>query len=395
MGKITVIVPVYNAGPHLPRCVESILSQTCQDLQVILIDDGSTDGSGRLCDRYAQLDGRVEVCHTENKGPVAARKLGLQRSMGEHVGFVDADDYVEPDMFELLRNEIGDSGADFVHMGYIREQGGRSEDVISFREQTLDLPDMDAREEILTRYVFQPEGDRSISPSLWSKLFKRELIQTCYSALPDEQRYGEDLLCLCLCILESGRIRLSGKARYHYTIQDSSLSHLHDMEWAVAEAGLQYHLLKVLQNHDEPAYLRLKDPICRYLVDKEIFMMKRLGIKELCISRFYYKGVEGLKGKKIVLYGAGEVGQDYYLQFCRHRDIDIVAWLDSGWQRYRFDYASVRGMSALDDCEYETIVIAVWREETAREIGKMLMSRGQSGEKILWEKPGKTAESSS
>lgn len=392
MGKITVIVPAYNAGPHISRCVESILGQTYHDLQIILVDDGSTDGTGELCDRYAKSDGRVEACHTENKGLVAARKLGLRRAVGEYTGFVDADDYVEPDMFELLWNEIRESGADFVHMGYIEENCGRSEAIYGFRERTLDLPDMGSREDTLAQYVFRPEGDRFISPSIWSKLFRRELIQKCYAALPDEQQYGEDLLCLCLCILESRRIRLSRHARYHYAIQGESLSHLHNMEWAVAEAGLQYHLLKLLRDYDPSVYLKLQGHICRFLVGREISMIKSLGIKDLNISEFYYKNAGDLRGRKIVLYGAGKVGQDYYLQFCRYRDIDIVAWLDSGWQGYRFDYAGVRGISELDSCECDRIVIAVWREDTAREIEKMLMGRGQGKEKICWEVPGRVLD---
>ena len=99
-GKITVIVPVYNAEPYLPQCIESILRQTYPNLQIILVDDGSTDGSGMICDKYAGMDGRIEVYHTENRGLVAARKLGIRCSTGKYVGFVDADDYIDPEMYE-------------------------------------------------------------------------------------------------------------------------------------------------------------------------------------------------------------------------------------------------------------------------------------------------------
>lgn len=389
METISVIIPIYNAAPHLPRCIESVLGQTYANLQIILIDDGSTDGSGDVCDRYAESDGRVEAYHTENRGLVAARRLGLRYARGEYVGFVDADDYAEPDMFELLWEEIKGSGADFAHMGYIQETCGKSEAVCGFQEGTLDLPDRDSREEALERYVLRAEEDRFITPSIWSKLFRKGLIQKCYVAVPEEQQYGEDLLCLCLCILESRRIRLSGHARYHYVVQDSSLSHLDNAERIVAEAGLQYHLLKVLREYDGSVYRRLQDRICRFLIGREMSAMRLLGIKNLYIPEFYYKNAEDLRGKKIVLYGAGKVGQDYYMQLCRYRDIDIVAWLDSGWQRYRFDYADVKGISELDGCECEKIVIAVWKEETAGEIESMLVGCGQGREKICWEKPGR------
>lgn len=165
-----------------------------------------------MCDRYAASDGRVEVCHTENRGSVAARRLGLSCSVGEYISFVDADDYVEPDMFELLWNEIRDSGADFVHMGYIREKDGKSEAVHGFREGTFDLPDMAGRENVLAQYVFQLEEDRS-------------------------------------------------------------LSHLHHMERVMAEPGLQYHLLKILRDYDPSVYRRLQDHICRFLINRGIVRM--------------------------------------------------------------------------------------------------------------------------
>ena len=119
--KITVIVPIYNAELYISKCIDSILKQTYSHLQIILIDDGSTDSSGKICDRYANLDKRVEVYHTTNNGLVAARKLGLQLAKGKYIGFVDADDYIEPNMFSELILNLIKTDADFVHSGFIEE----------------------------------------------------------------------------------------------------------------------------------------------------------------------------------------------------------------------------------------------------------------------------------
>lgn len=99
---ITVIVPVYNIMDYLPRCVHSITAQTYRELEIILVDDGSTDGTGELCDRLAREDGRIKVYHKENGGSSSARNLALEHATGEYVGFVDSDDYIAPDMYELL-----------------------------------------------------------------------------------------------------------------------------------------------------------------------------------------------------------------------------------------------------------------------------------------------------
>ena len=105
---ITVIIPVYNIEDYLPRCVRSITAQTYQHLEIILVDDGSTDGTGQLCDRLAEEDERIRVCHKENGGSSSARNLALAHAKGEYVGFVDSDDYIASDMYELLMRGIQD-----------------------------------------------------------------------------------------------------------------------------------------------------------------------------------------------------------------------------------------------------------------------------------------------
>lgn len=99
---ISVVVPVYNVKPYLEKCIDSILHQTYQDLEVLLVDDGATDGSGEICDRYASADARIRVIHKENGGSSSARNRGIEEASGAYIGFVDADDYIAPDMYETL-----------------------------------------------------------------------------------------------------------------------------------------------------------------------------------------------------------------------------------------------------------------------------------------------------
>ena len=117
---ISVIIPVYNIEAYIADCVESIMNQTYQNLQIILVDDGSDDGSGAICNQYADLDQRIEVIHQPNKGLVSARKNGLKRAKGDYIGFVDGDDYIETEMYERLLEEMQKSNADFIHSGLIK-----------------------------------------------------------------------------------------------------------------------------------------------------------------------------------------------------------------------------------------------------------------------------------
>lgn len=103
---ISIIVPVYNTKEYLTRCVESLLAQTCSELEILLVDDGSTDGSGALCDALAQRDGRIRVLHKENGGSSTARNLGIAEARGEFLGFIDSDDYADQDMYERLLGAV-------------------------------------------------------------------------------------------------------------------------------------------------------------------------------------------------------------------------------------------------------------------------------------------------
>lgn len=106
MDKISIIVPIYNTLEYLPRCVRSLQIQTYRNLEIILVDDGSTDGTGELCDRLAAGDERIRVFHKPNGGSSSARNFGIARAQGKYVGFVDSDDYVEPDMYEKLHDAV-------------------------------------------------------------------------------------------------------------------------------------------------------------------------------------------------------------------------------------------------------------------------------------------------
>lgn len=110
---ISVIVPIYNVDKYLPACIESILNQTYKDLEILLIDDGSTDNSGKICDKYARQDNRCIVIHQPNKGVSEARNTGLNHATGKYISFIDGDDYIHPQMIEILYNEIRKGNYDF------------------------------------------------------------------------------------------------------------------------------------------------------------------------------------------------------------------------------------------------------------------------------------------
>ena len=116
--KISVIVPVYNVEQYLERCVESIINQTYKNLEIILVDDGSTDNSGKLCDELAKKDNRIKVIHKENGGLSDARNRGIEEAAANIVGFIDSDDYIDKDMYEVLFENLKKTGANLSMCGH-------------------------------------------------------------------------------------------------------------------------------------------------------------------------------------------------------------------------------------------------------------------------------------
>ncbi len=102
MAKVSVVVPVYNVEKYLERCIESIRNQTLEDIEIILVDDGSPDNCPKICDGFAEKDSRIKVIHKKNGGLSSARNAGIYAATGEYIGYIDSDDYAEPDMFEIL-----------------------------------------------------------------------------------------------------------------------------------------------------------------------------------------------------------------------------------------------------------------------------------------------------
>ena len=382
---ISVIVPAYNAGDTLEKCVLSILAQKHINLQIILIDDGSTDSTFEMSEQLALRDKRIEVLHTENRGSVTARKFGLRMAKGRYIGFVDADDYIEPDMFQNLLQILTNTDADFVHSGYIEENEGEKRTFCDFPQMIFDVNDTQSKKKFLKNCVMQGDKNCIIAPSLCTKLFKVELIKKCFRRLNDNQQYGEDFICFFRCVLESQRIILYKKPMYHYLVKGKSLSHLDPDDYIIREIGMWHCMLKVL---DEYQYLEmLKTDMCSFL-KRRMMQITYNNQMDMRISRYYFKGIEKIVGKRIVLFGAGNVGKDYYTQFSKYKECNIIAWTDSHWNQYHFKYIDIISLEEVLTMSFDLVVIAVRDKTIAKEIRGLLVEAGVPMIKILWDEPG-------
>lgn len=236
---ISVIVPVYNVEQYLQRCLDSIVGQACADLEILLIDDGSTDGSGQICDEYAAKDDRIRVFHTENGGVSAARNLGLDEAKGEWIGFVDSDDWIEADMYECLLKRAEETGADVVECGIY-----------------LDYPNNTIED---TRAQFGATGTEAIRLLLkdklvnmvWNKLYKN----ICFSSIrfPVGRAY-EDIAVTYRVFAVAYKVCTLKECKYHYQRRPRSVSKTYNMSnlagyWLSHKE--RYDFLKTHERNDE------------------------------------------------------------------------------------------------------------------------------------------------
>ena len=217
---ISVIVPVYNTKAYLPRCVESICAQTYANLEILLIDDGSTDGTDKICDTYVNIDSRIIVHHKENGGSSSARNLGLEKAKGEYIGFVDSDDYIEPDMYELLWDGIQkyDTAVAQIGRDEVKETGERLPDICVPPVKDTLIGDRDFLKELLLH-----KGDCSFC----TKLFRREVLSSRQFPVG---ALNEDFHFLIEILPEIGTIVSLPKQAYHVFYRSNSNSRRTDRE---------------------------------------------------------------------------------------------------------------------------------------------------------------------
>lgn len=376
---ISVVIPVYNVERYLKNCIDSVIRQDYLNLQIILVDDGSGDRSGAICDEYALLDNRVEVIHKPNGGLVSARKAGLRAAAGEYIGFVDGDDFVDRKMYKELLKKLEEAQADFIHSGYKKEHHS----VCGVKKDAVYLVTKENTAELLNKIIFGTVKEKNISPSSWSKLFKRDLLIESYQCVPDTQDYGEDLLCLCNCILRCKKIAVVNQAYYTYVTREGSICQERKITNLTREYGLYRCLCDLFEKYHILA--GVQDSVDRYFIRGLTDGLRALtGIP---FPKYRYPDIEELYGRRIVIFGAGEVGQDYYSQLSRYRRCEIAAWADTYYEARQYDFCEVIGIGELLKMEFDVLIIGVLDKETAQMIRNSLEAAGIPREKTRWRRP--------
>lgn len=212
--KISVIVPVYNAEKYLCRCVDSILAQTFQNFELLLIDDGSYDSSARICDDYVSKDSRIKVYHKKNGGVSSARNLGIANAQGEWICFVDSDDWLDKDFLEGFDCN---KSSDLLIQGCKKHLGEKTINVVLDVEEFTGV-------NMLRKIVDFEKRELLIFRPPWAKLFKKKVIEDNCLSFDSKIQIGEDFLFVLYYILHINKMSISSNCGYNYRIVEGSLT---------------------------------------------------------------------------------------------------------------------------------------------------------------------------
>ena len=315
--KISVIIPIYNSQKYLCKCLDSVMNQTYKNFEVVLVDDGSTDASGEICDAYAMKNSNIKVIHKENGGQSSARKVGTDYAIGDYITFIDSDDYIDIDAYEKIFSRVdSDIMPEMIAYDLIEEY----ENHITvkrnhFKEGFYNRNSIE--KEILPEILsFGSFFDFGILPNLVCKMIKRDYIQKREINICNQVKFGEDadMVFQWLPFLKS--IQIISYAPYHYNKRDDSMM----------GKNVQLKEIMLLQEDLKKAFLKSqwKQCLLKQLEDYITFV-RLLKAPDTILG-------ENLCGdsSRIALYGAGGFGQALYKTY----HDNIVMWVDQNYEHY-------------------------------------------------------------
>lgn len=383
---ISIIVPVYNVRDYLYECIFSIMHQTYHNLEIIIVDDGSTDGSAQLCDELARMDERIKVVHKENGGLVSARKAGIKLAEGIYVLNIDSDDWIEDDMVEQLLGLAVANDSDIVTSGYYAHFGEKAV------EKADTLPEgnynSDAEKYFLYHRLITNNGEIGINVPIWCKLVRTDLLKNIYLQMSDAIRMGEDAAFVYSCIALAKRITVSHEKYYHYRVRENSISRSVSRSYYREINDVLVFIEKHFKENKYKAELKRQ-------LDYHTVVLCLLGIEkhfgvgtEFVIPRYSFPLNIIPQGSKVIVYGAGAVGKSYYKKIKLDKLYDLVQWVDKKYLDYQNQGMHVCPVAAISEQPFDYILLALLDSMLAEQVKNELEKEYDIPEdKIIWFKP--------
>lgn len=379
--KISVVVTVYNIENYIGKCIESIINQTYKNLEIILIDDGSKDSSGKICDEYAEKDSRIVVIHKPNGGVVSARKAGANAATGEYIVTVDGDDWIEADYIENYYKAIMEFGADIVwSISYQKEYSNYCETWMPIHLKESDLIKPKTQKKLLQlamgRLGFQNDLEYGCV-----KCIRREIHVKAQNAVDNRVIHGEDLAFSIFCMIQTENIRFIQNDGYHYLQRANSIEHNRTAYATEADDVLLENITSCLNKlgQCQNAESLKKIAIGFYVRAYVLHNFKKLQDRGYdCL--YPYMNVK--KNSKVVLYGAGAVGKEIMSYLESTSDYTVMAWVDTNLAGTEINGWQIQAIDELDHAMYDYIILATNKVSYSRGMREALIKKGVPCEKI-------------
>ncbi len=381
--QLSVVIPIYNDELYLDRCLESIINQTYKFLDIILVDDGSTDNSKNVIEKYMKSDSRIRYFKENNAGAFQARKKGVFLSKSDIVTFLDADDYIEKNTYNNLMKLYKIYSPDIICYNYIIHNTNAISEC-DFKSGLYTINDI--QNCIIPKMMFNLKtGYRGLNPSVGCKIIKKSIYLEVVAHVDDRITWGDDALVTYPSICLADTVYIDNNHYYQYCNNTNSSTHkfkyeiINDLK--IFKKNILYTMKKYNKKIDWD--FQVNNYMRTYV---EMLINKWFNIhRTSSMYLFPYNLVQPYS--EIVIYGAGEVGKSYVTELLQNEYAKILGWYDKEKYGDIFGDILIRNPKEIIKEDMDYLIIAINDKDSAIRIRKKLIDMGVSEKKIKWSKP--------
>jgi len=375
---VSIIIPIYNSEAFLDKCIQSARNQSYENLEIILVNDGSIDTCKDICEMYASIDSRVKPIHKVNGGLVSSRKTGLKAATGKYILYIDGDDWIEHNIIEHYVSHALKHDADVVVSSHIVNLEGREDVLPNFIPSGV--YDKDKLKSIVYPKMlytgkFSQFGIFSYS---WGKLYKKETLLKNQLDVSEDITIGEDALCLYPTLLDANILVVLEQSYYHYRQRaDSLIKTLRTIE--LSKMQKIYDNFKNIFSNKGVLDIMLPQ-LQHYILS--LLIINTEGPNPNDTTTLYpFNNIN--PGENIIIYGGGTFGQHLYKKILKNKKHNLQAWIDEKHKHYSKLNLPVTGFNKIKSTKYDAILIALIDEDNSNIAFSKLVEYGVDKEKII------------
>lgn len=378
---LSVIIPVFNTREYLTKCIRSIQSQSYENFEIIIVDDGSCDGSAEICDDLAKADERIRVIHKDNEGQLNARKTGASYASGEFITCVDSDDWIDANRFQVAMRAIIELGVDAVQLGGFVKEYENSATVVC-GEQLEHIYDKHGIETDYMRLLAGDElfFDRKVFLGHWMMFIRRSIYKECIEQIDGRIRRAEDTLSILNCVLHCDSLFYIPDASYHYLQQREGSVGQRTTNWGYEHAYYYYRQLSIIESQQECITDEMRNVFIQFAYHNMFLTNYRLLYTYYKDYLFPYNCVQD--GSRVIVYGAGNVGVELVNAINMDSRFELIAWIDAKPVQNPRSEFSVEPIKVIDNLKYDYIIISIIMPSIALAAKNDLINKGVDEKKI-------------